>query len=201
MTNLNSILKSRDTTFSTKVCLVKAMVFPVVMYECESWTTKKAERRRIDDFELWCWDRGSFPDPGRSYMPLSNYWAFALELGSHNYRAHMSQLLKWSCPRARAAQQEKLPQWEAQASQLETSPYLPELEKALLQQWRPSAAKNILKKWSHWRFTHYLGLHELGSKMQPKHNSCPCFLFNMIHLVFQLSHWTNWGWDKKFSYL
>ena len=54
MTNLDSILKSRDITLSTKVCLVKAMVFPVVMYGCESWTVKKAERRRIDAFELWC---------------------------------------------------------------------------------------------------------------------------------------------------
>ena len=54
MTNLDSIFKSRDTTLPTKVCLVKAMVFPVVMYGCESWTVKKAERRRIDAFELWC---------------------------------------------------------------------------------------------------------------------------------------------------
>ena len=54
MTNLESILKSRDITLSTKVCLVKAMAFPVVMYGCESWTVKKAERRRIDAFELWC---------------------------------------------------------------------------------------------------------------------------------------------------
>ena len=57
MTNLDSILKSRDITLSTKVCLVKAMVFPVVMYGCESWTIKKAERQRIDAFELWCWRR------------------------------------------------------------------------------------------------------------------------------------------------
>ena len=57
MTNLDSIFKSRDITLSTKVCLVKAMVFPVVMHGCESWTTKKAERRRIDAFELWCWRR------------------------------------------------------------------------------------------------------------------------------------------------
>ena len=57
MTNLNSILKSRDITLPTKVCLVKAMVFPVVMYGCESWTIKKAEHRRIDAFELWCWRR------------------------------------------------------------------------------------------------------------------------------------------------
>ena len=57
MTNLDSILKSRDITLSTKVCLVKAMVFPVVMYGCESWTIKKAEHRRIDAFELWCWRR------------------------------------------------------------------------------------------------------------------------------------------------
>ena len=57
MTNLDSILKSRDITLQTKVRLVKAMVFPVVMYGCESWTVKKAERRRIDAFELWCWRR------------------------------------------------------------------------------------------------------------------------------------------------
>ena len=57
MTNLDSILKSRDITLPTKVCLIKAMVFPVVMYGCESWTKKKAEHRRIDAFELWCWRR------------------------------------------------------------------------------------------------------------------------------------------------
>ena len=57
MTNLDSILKSRDTTLPTKVCLVKAVVFPVVMYGCESWTIKKAEHQRIDAFELWCWRR------------------------------------------------------------------------------------------------------------------------------------------------
>ena len=57
MTNLDSILKSRDIILPTKVRLVKAMVFPVVMYECESWTVKKAECRRIDAFELWCWRR------------------------------------------------------------------------------------------------------------------------------------------------
>ena len=57
MTNLDSISKSRDITLPTKVCLVKAMVFPVVMYGCESWTVKKAECQRIDTFELWCWRR------------------------------------------------------------------------------------------------------------------------------------------------
>ena len=57
MTNLHSILKSRDITLPTKVCLVKAMVFPVVMYGCESWSVKKAECQRIDAFELWCWRR------------------------------------------------------------------------------------------------------------------------------------------------
>ena len=57
MTNLDSILKSRDITLPTKVCLVKVMVFPVIMYGCESWTLKKAEHRRIDAFELWCWRR------------------------------------------------------------------------------------------------------------------------------------------------
>ena len=57
MSNLDSIFKSRDITLPTKVLLVKGMVFPVVMYGCESWSVKKAERRRIDGFELWCWRR------------------------------------------------------------------------------------------------------------------------------------------------
>ena len=57
MTNLDSILKSRDITLPTKVCLVKAMVFPVVMYGCKSWTVKTAEHQKIDAFELWCWRR------------------------------------------------------------------------------------------------------------------------------------------------
>ena len=57
MTNLDSIFKSRDITLPTKVCLVKAMVFPVVMYGCKSWTVKKAEHQRIDAFKLWCWRR------------------------------------------------------------------------------------------------------------------------------------------------
>ena len=61
MTNLDSILKSRDITLPTKFCLVKAMVFPVVMYGCGSWTIKKAECRRIDAFELWCWGRLESP--------------------------------------------------------------------------------------------------------------------------------------------
>ena len=57
MTNLDSIFKSKDITLPTKVCLVKAVVFPVVMYGCESWTIKKTEHQRIDAFELWCWRR------------------------------------------------------------------------------------------------------------------------------------------------
>ena len=57
MTNIDSILRSRDITLPTKICLVKAMVFPVVMYGCECWTVKKAEHQRIDAFELWCWRR------------------------------------------------------------------------------------------------------------------------------------------------
>ena len=57
MTNLNNILKSRDITLSTKICVVKAMVFPVIMYGCGSWTIKKAECRRVDAFQLWCWRR------------------------------------------------------------------------------------------------------------------------------------------------
>ena len=57
MRNLDSVLKSRDITLLTKVCIVKTMVFPVVIYGCESWTIKKAEHQRIDAFELWCWRR------------------------------------------------------------------------------------------------------------------------------------------------
>ena len=57
MTNIDSVLKCRDITLPTKVCIVKAMVFPVVTYSCESWTTKEAESQRIDAFELWCWRR------------------------------------------------------------------------------------------------------------------------------------------------
>ena len=57
MTNLDNILKSRDITLPTKICIVKAMVFPIVMYGCESWAIKKAEHQRIDDFKLWCWRR------------------------------------------------------------------------------------------------------------------------------------------------
>ena len=71
MTNLESILKSRDITFPTKVCLVKAIVFPVVIYGCESWTIKKAECQRIDDFELHCW-RSLLRDPAGETARRSN---------------------------------------------------------------------------------------------------------------------------------
>ena len=79
MTNLDSILKSRDITLSTKVRLVKAMVFPVVIYGCESWTIKKAKHQRIDAFELWCWKRllrseehtSELSHSGQSRMPSS----------------------------------------------------------------------------------------------------------------------------------
>ena len=82
MSNLDSILKSRDITLSTKVHLVKAMVFPVVMYECESWTIKKAEHRSIDAFELWCWRRllrvpglrGNPTSPSQRRSVLGVHW-------------------------------------------------------------------------------------------------------------------------------
>ena len=74
MTNLDSILKSRDITLPTKVHLVKAMVFPVVMYGCESWTVKKAERRRIDTFELWCWRKLLRESLGLQRDPTSQSW-------------------------------------------------------------------------------------------------------------------------------
>ena len=70
MTNLDSILKSRDITLPTKVCLVKPVVFPVVMYGCESWTVKKAEHRRIDAFELWCWRRLASPLDCKEIHPV-----------------------------------------------------------------------------------------------------------------------------------
>ena len=70
MTNLDTILKSRDITLSTKVYLVKAMVFPVVMYGCESWTVKKAEHRRTDTFELWCWTRLLRPLDCKEIQPV-----------------------------------------------------------------------------------------------------------------------------------
>ena len=70
MTNLDSILKSRDITLPTKVCLVKAVVFPVVMYGRESWTVKKAEHRRIDAFELWCWRRLVSPLDCKEIQPV-----------------------------------------------------------------------------------------------------------------------------------
>ena len=70
MTNLDSLLKSRDITLSTKVCLVQVMVFPVVMYGCESWTIKKAKYRRIDAFELWCWRRLESPLNCKEMQPV-----------------------------------------------------------------------------------------------------------------------------------
>ena len=70
MTNLDSIFKSRDITLPTKVRQVKAMVFPVVMYGCESWTVKKAEHRRIDAFELWCWRRLESPLDCKEIQPV-----------------------------------------------------------------------------------------------------------------------------------
>ena len=71
MTNYDSIFKSRDITLPTKVCIVKAMVFPVVMYWCESWTVKKAECQRIDAFELWCWKRLSSPFDCKEIQPIN----------------------------------------------------------------------------------------------------------------------------------
>ena len=77
MTTLDSILKSRDITLPTKVHLVKAIVFPVVMYGCESWTIKKAERQRIDAFELWCWSlglQGAPTSPSQRKSVLNIHW-------------------------------------------------------------------------------------------------------------------------------
>ena len=71
MTNLGSLLKSRDITLPTKVCIVKAVFFPVVMYECESWTIKKAKHQRIDAFELWCWKRRESPLDCKEIQPVN----------------------------------------------------------------------------------------------------------------------------------
>ena len=79
MTNLNSILKNRDITLPTKVHLVKAMIFPVVMYGCESWTVKKAECQRTDAFELWCWRRLESPLDCKEIQPVHSEdqaWVF-----------------------------------------------------------------------------------------------------------------------------
>ena len=75
-TNLHSVLKSRDITLPTKVRIVKAMCFPVVMYRCESWTVKKAEHRRIDAFELWCWRRLESPLGCKEIKPVNQPWIF-----------------------------------------------------------------------------------------------------------------------------
>ena len=72
MTNLDSILKSRHTTLPTRVCLVKARVFPVVMYGCGNWTIKKAEHQRIDAFELWCWRRLECPLDWKEIQPVNS---------------------------------------------------------------------------------------------------------------------------------
>ena len=86
MTNLDSILKSRDITLSTKVCLVKAMVFPVVMYGCKSWTIKKAESQRTDAFELWCWRRLLSPLDSKEIQPVhfkgNQSWIFIGRTGA-----------------------------------------------------------------------------------------------------------------------
>jgi len=71
MTNLHNVLKSKDITLPTRVCIVKAMVFPVVMYGCESWTIKKAECRRIDAFELWCWKTLGSPLDSKEIQPVN----------------------------------------------------------------------------------------------------------------------------------
>ena len=93
MTNLDSILKSRDITLSTKVCLVKAMVFPVVMYECEDWTIKQAEHQRIDAFELWCWRRLESPLDCQEIQPVhpkeDQSWVF---IGKTDVEAEISIL-------------------------------------------------------------------------------------------------------------
>ena len=99
MTNLDSILKSRDSTLLTKVYLVKAIVFPIVIYRCESWTIKKAECRRIDAFELWCWrrqlrvprtERWSIPSILKEISPKYSLEGLMLKLKHQNF-GHLMQ--------------------------------------------------------------------------------------------------------------
>ena len=98
MTNLDSILNSRDITFPTKVCLVKAVVFPVVMYACESWTVKKAEHPRIYAFELWCWRRLLSPLDCKEIQPVhpkgDQSWVF---IGRTDAKSWNSNTLATSC--------------------------------------------------------------------------------------------------------
>ena len=105
MTNLDSIFKSRDITLPTKVHLVEAMVFPVVMYGCESWTVKKVERQRIDAFELWCWRRLKSPLDCKEIQPVHSKadqsWVF---MGRTNAKAETPNTLTTSY--------EELAHWE-----------------------------------------------------------------------------------------
>ena len=107
ITNLDSILKSRDITLPTKVCLVKAMVFPIVMYGCESWTAKKAESRRIDAFELWCWRRllrvpwtarRSNQSILKEISPGCSLEGLMLKLNSNTMAASCKELTHWKRP-------------------------------------------------------------------------------------------------------
>ena len=103
MTNLDSIFKSRDITLPAKVRLVKAMVFPVVMYGCESWTVKKAERRRIDAFELWCWRRllrvpWTARRSNQSILKEISSVQFSHSVMSDSLRPHESQHTRPPCP-------------------------------------------------------------------------------------------------------
>jgi len=101
MTNLDSILKSRDITLPTKVCLVKAMVFPVVMYGCESWMVKKAEHQRTDAFELWCWRTLESPLDCKEIQPVhpkDQSWVFT---GRTDAEAETSILWPPTCPKQR----------------------------------------------------------------------------------------------------
>ena len=106
MTNLDSILKGRDITLLTKVCLVKAMVFPVVIYECESWTMKKAECQRMDAFELWCWRRPlRVPWTARSNQsilkeisPEYSWQGLKLKLKLQTFTTWCKELIHWKSP-------------------------------------------------------------------------------------------------------
>ena len=99
MTSLDSILKSRGIILLTKVCLVKAMVFPVVMYGCESWTVKKAECRRIDAFELWCW-RSLLRVPWTARRSNQSIWGWNVQMPEPFQRPHSrTSSLAWAGPR------------------------------------------------------------------------------------------------------
>ena len=176
MTNLDSILKSRDITLSTKVCLVKAMVFPVVMYGSESWTIKKAECRSIDCFELWCWirllrlpwtARRSNQSILKEISPGCSLEGLMLKL-KHQYFGHlMEELTHWKRPWC----------WER------------------LRAGGEGDDSNEMVGWHHQIDGHGFGWTQVVGDLQG--NLACCEFHGVIKGQTQLSDWTDWYLDHK----